>query len=64
MTQFIVEKDGSISDIKPLTKLGHGMEDEAMRVIKASGKWQPAMQNGRQVRAYHKVPVTFQVLEQ
>ncbi|MFV0605254.1 MAG: energy transducer TonB [Niabella sp.] len=61
--QFIVDKDGTVSDIKPLTKVGYGMEDEAMRIIKLSGKWKPAIQNGREVTAYRKQPLTFQVLE-
>ena len=64
ITQFIVDKDGNISGIKPLTKLGYGMEEEAIRIIKLSGKWMPATQNGRVVRAYRKQPITFQVLEQ
>ncbi|WP_114793161.1 M56 family metallopeptidase [Niabella yanshanensis] len=59
--QFIVDKDGTVSDIKPLTKHGYGMEEEAMRVIKASGKWAPAIQNKREVKAYRKQPITFQI---
>lgn len=62
--QFVVDKDGSISDIKPLTKLGYGMEDEAIRVIKKSGKWRPAVKSGKEVKAYRKQPITFQILEQ
>ena len=61
--QFIVDKDGNVSDVKPLTKLGYGMEEEAMRVIKKSGKWKPAEQNGRVVKSYIKKPVSFQVVE-
>ena len=62
--QFVVDKDGSLSDIKALTKIGFGMEDEAIRVIKKSGKWRPAILNGKEVKAYRKQPITFQVLEQ
>lgn len=62
--QFIVDKDGIVSDIKPLTHFGYGMEDEAIRVIKKSGRWKPAIQNGRQVKAYRKQPVIFRVMEQ
>lgn len=64
MIQFIVDTDGSVSDIKPLTQHGYGMEQEAIRVIKKSGKWKPAIQNNRQVKAYRRQPVTFQVMEQ
>ncbi|MBI5372308.1 MAG: energy transducer TonB [Sphingobacteriales bacterium] len=63
MIQFIVNKDGTLTDLKPLTTYGYGMEQEVIRVIRLSGKWTPAMQNGRQVRAYRKQPVTFRVEE-
>ncbi len=59
--QFVVSKDGSISDVRALTKHGYGMEEEAVRVIKKGPKWTPAIQNGRQVNAYRKQPITFQV---
>ena len=59
--QFVVDIDGSISDIKPLTNHGYGLEQEAIRVIKRSTKWEPAIQNGRQVKAYRKQPITFRV---
>lgn len=62
--QFIVDKQGHVSDIKALTNLGYGMETEAMRVIKRSGRWTPAIQNGNNVTAYRKQPITFRVLEQ
>lgn len=59
--QFVVSKDGSISDVRPLTNHGYGMEGEAVRVIKKGPSWTPAVQNGRQVNAYRKQPITFQV---
>ena len=62
--QFVVDVAGNVSDVKALTNLGFGMEQEAIRVLKRSGKWKPAVQNGREVKAYRKQPITFQVLEQ
>ena len=59
--QFIVDKEGKISDVKALTSHGHGMEEEAMRVIKKGPDWVPAIQNGRNVKAYRKQPITFVV---
>jgi len=59
--QFVVSKDGSISDVKALTNHGFGMEQEAVRVIKKGPNWTPAVQNGRSVNAYRKQPITFQV---
>ncbi len=59
VVQFIVDKEGNVSDVKALTSHGYGMEEEAVRVIKRGPKWTPAIQNGRQVKAYRKQPVTF-----
>lgn len=63
IVQFVVDVAGNVSDVKALTNQGFGMEQEAMRVLKKSGKWKPAIQNGREVKAYRKQPITFQVLE-
>lgn len=59
MAMFIVDKDGSISDVKALTKFGYGIEEEMLRVISKSGKWAPASQDGKPVKAYRKQPLTF-----
>lgn len=61
--QFIVDAEGNISDMKPLTSHGYGMEEEAIRVIKKtkSTKWIPAFQNSQHVPAYRKQPVTFKI---
>jgi len=61
IVQFIVHKDGSISDLKTLTNHGHGMEDEVLRVMKRSPNWIPAMQNGCTVTSYRKQPITFAI---
>lgn len=62
--EFKVNLDGALSDIKPVTKLGYGMEEEAIRVVKSSGKWIPATRYGKTVTAYIKQPVNFQVIDQ
>jgi len=61
MVQFVVDKEGHITDIKPLTKFGFGMEEEVIRILKKSPQWVPAIQFGRNVKAYRKQPVTFMV---
>jgi len=58
---FLVDKEGKISDVKALTSHGHGMEEEAIKVIKKGPDWVPAIQNGRNVKAYRKQPITFVV---
>jgi len=59
--QFIVDTTGQVIEITPLTKVGKGMEEEVMRVIRLSPKWIPAWQDGRKVKAYRKQPFTFVV---
>ena len=61
MIQFVVDKEGNISDVRALTNHGYGMEQEAVRAIQKGPKWNPAQQNGRQVKAYRRQPITFQV---
>ena len=56
---FVVEKDGSISDVKVLRGIGGGCDEEAVRVIKAMPKWNPGKQRGRAVRVLYNVPVNF-----
>lgn len=62
--RFIVSRDGSISDVVAETAFGHGMEAEAVKIIKKGPKWTPALQNGRNVNAYRRQPITFVVAEQ
>ncbi|MCC8409410.1 TonB family protein [Mucilaginibacter sp. UR6-1] len=57
--QFVVEKDGSLTDIKVLRGIGSGCDEEAMRVLKKSPKWSPGIQNGRPVRVQYTVPIAF-----
>jgi TonB family protein len=56
---FIVEEDGSLSNLKLIRGIGGGADEEAMRVLKASPKWNAGVQNGRKVRVQYTVPVGF-----
>ncbi len=62
--QFMVSLDGSLSEIKAISNHGYGMEAEVLRIIRQSGKWTPAIQNGRPVKAYRKQPVIFMVMDE
>ena len=64
LIQFVVDIDGSVSDIKALSSAGYGMEQEAIRVFKKAAKWEPAIMNGFKVKAYRKQPITFMVMEE
>jgi protein TonB len=59
MLTFVVERDGSITDIKVLRDIGSGCGEEAKRVVKEMPKWQPAKQRGKAVRQQFVLPVTF-----
>ena len=63
IVQFVVSKDGTVSNIKALTNFGYGMEEEVLRILANSGNWNPARQNGKNVNAYRKQPISF-VVEQ
>jgi periplasmic protein TonB len=64
VVQFIVDKQGKISDITALTNHGYGMEKEVIRVLKQSPRWLPAIMEGQKVKAYRKQPITFVVTEE
>jgi periplasmic protein TonB len=57
--QFVVEKDGSLTDIKVLKDLGFGTGDEAKRVLMKANKWKPGIQNGRPVRVQYTLPIVL-----
>jgi protein TonB len=64
MIQFIVDKEGNVSDIEVVSgPTDGGLREEAIRVIRKSGKWTPAIQNGRVVKSYKRQPVIFQMPE-
>lgn len=62
--QFVVDREGNVSDIKTLTKHGYGLEEEAVRVLMKATKWEPAIQNGFKVKAYRRQVIIFNVLEE
>ena len=60
VVQFIVDKEGNVSDVEAISG-PQELRAEAVRVIKKSGKWTPAVQNGRQVKSYKKQPIVFRL---
>lgn len=61
IVQFIVEIDGSLTDIKVARDPGYGAGKEAVRVLNSMPKWKPAIQNNRSVRSQFTLPITIQV---
>ena len=58
---FVVEKDGSITDVRVIKSVDPSLDKEAMRVVKSMPKWIPGKQNGSAVRVKYTVPVTFRL---
>jgi len=56
---FVVEKDGSLSDIQITRSLGSGTDEEAIRVLKESPKWNPGIKNGLAVRVKYHININF-----
>jgi protein TonB len=59
--QFVVDKDGSLSDVKVIKGIGAGCDEEAIRVLKESPKWTPGKQRGRPVRVRMSLPIFFKI---
>lgn len=57
--QYIFFEDGILSDTKPLTSLGYGMEQEVIRMLRKKSSWIPAEQEAKPKKAYGKLTVTF-----
>ena len=56
---FTVEKDGTLTNIKTAKRLGFGIEEEAIRVLKLTKNWKPALQNGKPISIAYSVPIKF-----
>ena len=58
---FIVEKDGSISNVRPIHSVHTLLDKEAVRVVKSMPKWSPGKQHGKPVRVQLIVPIMFKL---
>ncbi len=59
--EFIVQPDGSLTDMRVVQKHGSGLDEEAMRLIKAAPKWEPALYQGKPIKQKMALPVLFQL---
>lgn len=58
---FVVEKDGSVTDVKVAKSVDPSLDKEALRVVKSMPRWTPGKQNGATVRVKYNVPVNFRL---
>ena len=61
IVQFVVEKDGSVTDVHVAKSVDPSLDKEATRVVKAMPRWNPGKQNGSAVRVKYTVPVMFKL---
>ena len=63
VTQFVVDKDGSITDVKVVRSLDPMLDKEAVRLVKSMPKWTPGKLNGSPVRVKYILPISFRLEE-
>lgn len=61
--QFIVEKDGSISEVSIRRGAHKSLDDEAIRVVKLMPNWEPGAMRGKKVRVRYTLPITFSLTQ-
>ncbi|MBU2915535.1 MULTISPECIES: energy transducer TonB [Reichenbachiella] len=59
--QFVVDKDGSITEVRAIKGIGAGCDEEAVRVLQGAPKWKPGKQRGRAVKVRMILPITFKL---
>ena len=59
IVEFVIERNGSISNVKVVTKVHPELDAEAIRVIKGSPNWIPGEQLGKPVRVFYTIPINF-----
>ncbi|GHE23083.1 energy transducer TonB [Sphingobacterium griseoflavum] len=63
VVSFVVERDGSLTDINVIRDLSFGTGQEAVRVLQKAKKWAPGVQNGRTVRVSYTLPITLSTIQ-
>jgi TonB family protein len=59
VVSFIVEKDGSLTDVKVIKSVDPAFDKEAIRVVKSMPKWEPGMWRGKPARVKYYIPISF-----
>ena len=62
VVSFIVEKDGSLTDVRVAKSLDPAFDKEAVRVVKSMPKWEPGMWRGKPARIHYCIPIKFRLL--
>lgn len=59
LVTFVVEKDGSISNVETVKSVFPSLDEEAVRIVKSMPNWKPGKQNGKVVRVKYTLPISF-----
>jgi protein TonB len=59
--EFVIERDGTITDVKAIKGIGAGCDEEAVRVLQSAPKWKPGKQRGKPVRQRMVLPIAFKL---
>ncbi len=59
--EFVINRDGSITDVRAIKGIGAGCDEEAVRVVQSAPAWNPGKQRGKPVRQRYVVPITFKL---
>ncbi len=59
--EFVIEKDGSITDVKAIKGIGAGCDEEAVRILQSAPNWKPGKQRGKPVRQKMVLPISFKL---
>ncbi|MEM6343984.1 MAG: TonB family protein [Bacteroidota bacterium] len=61
--RFVVQPDGSLTNITVFRGLGYGCDEEAIRLVRNMPNWEPGIYQGREVAVYKEIPITFQLVK-
>lgn len=64
MIKFMIDEDGTVTNLSPVTRWGHGIEEEVIKAMKQAPKWEPGRMFGKPVKSYHTQPITFMIQDQ
>ena len=59
--EFVINKDGSLSDVKAIKGIGAGCDEEAVRIVQSSPSWNPGKQRGKAVKQRYTLPIIFKL---
>jgi len=63
LVNFVVEKDGRVVNARVVRGIGHGCDEEALRVVQEMPRWKPGQQSGKNVRVQFTLPISFKLVE-